>query len=222
VTVIGLLALTATPARADPQATRAANPQLTAPDRTADAAGAPGKANAAGKVVTARSRNVVPGAAGIIVPSPNGRLFATASHGTVGQWSTTTGRRAAPAIAAHAGAVHALAYSPDGKMLAVAGEQALSLWDAATGQPAGPPLAGPVGPVRSVAFSADGQLVAAAGDDGTIRLWNPSGRELVRALTGHAGAVRASRPSAPTTPCGCGRPAPAHRSARRCRQTPAR
>src|SRR5690242_9058899 len=76
---------------------------------------------------------VVPGAAGIIAVRPDGKVFATVSHGTVRQWSATTARSAGPVLTSRIGPIRSVEYNPDGTLLAVADGREVSLWDATTG-----------------------------------------------------------------------------------------
>jgi WD40 repeat protein len=103
--------------------------------------------------------------------SPDGRLFATGSHGPVEGgaariWETATGRPRSPWLP-HPSWVSALAFSPDGTLLATGSyDFRVTLWDVATGRPRGAPLR-QNDIVLSLAFSPDGRTLAA----GTAHDW---------------------------------------------------
>jgi hypothetical protein len=95
----------------------------------------------------------------------------------------------------------ALALAPDGKTLAIAGiidmpravpassqEGGVLLWDLGKNEERELRKAHQ-GPIMAAAFAPDGTL-ASASSDGTIKLWNPNGKEH-RTLTGHRAPVSA-------------------------------
>jgi WD40 repeat protein/tRNA A-37 threonylcarbamoyl transferase component Bud32 len=120
--------------------------------------------------------------------SPDGLLLATAgADGFARVWDAVTGRETL-ALGGHDGPVYALAFSLADRRLATAGQDELiRIHDTATGATIRS-LRGHAGAVRSLAYGPEGRL-ASAGDDRAVRLWGPSGQELL-ALRGHTEALR--------------------------------
>lgn len=117
------------------------------------------------------------------LPSPDGRLLATAGiDGAVKLWSTTTWTLDRP-LRTSGGAVVALAFALGGKRVLAAGADGAQLFDLEGGSAT---LAGPCS-----SAAASGDLAVTGGNDGAIRVWDlPIGREL-RAVPAHAGIVTA-------------------------------
>jgi len=108
--------------------------------------------------------------------SPDGRLLASGSAGTVVLWDVTDPAHPAQRATLTGGAV---AFSPDGRLLACAGGKTVTLWDVT--DPAHPDRRAvfarhyvPYLGVRAVGFSPDGRLLAAgAGPAGNaVVLWD--------------------------------------------------
>ena len=126
--------------------------------------------------------------------SPDGRTLAVATRdGRVDLIDAETLRRTGGFEAFPGRSLFAIEYSPDGRRLAVAEERGgVGLWDAASGKRVGPLLSTPrdAGPRSGqvLAFGAGGVLAAAstggqsarATTPGTVRIWDPDGRKLIR------------------------------------------
>jgi eukaryotic-like serine/threonine-protein kinase len=120
--------------------------------------------------------------------SPDGgRIASAGKDGAVRVWDTGTGQERL-ALNNHDGPVYAVAFNADGRRLATAGQdEIVREWDAATGELV-QSLRGHMGAVRGLAYGPGGRLTS-AGDDRAVRLWDPSGHELL-ALRGHMDVVR--------------------------------
>jgi WD40 repeat protein len=136
-----------------------------------------------------------PGAANIVVFSPDGKWLAGCSgikdraanveRGDVYVWDALTGEEVLY-FQAHPGEVTGLAYSPDGKLLATAGhDHTVKLWDAQTGLERGT-LEAHGSAVTTIAFSPDGKRLASGSADKTVKLWDLATGQEVLSLKGHA------------------------------------
>lgn len=127
-----------------------------------------------------------------IALTPDGSVLAAASSGdnTIKLWTTPDGGFLRT-LAAHYGAIHAVAISPDGALVASTGEAVpgspddnVKVWTLADGEIAQTfPTAYHEG--WSVAFSPDGTLLA-AGVGFDIMIWRLSDGALLKTLTGHS------------------------------------
>jgi WD40 repeat protein len=81
------------------------------------------------------------------------------------------------------------AFSPDGKRLAVCRSDGMIWLGGAALEGEFEAVRGHQGAALAAAFSADGKRLLTAGDDGAIKLWLPSGQEVLP-LRGHEGPVR--------------------------------
>lgn len=119
--------------------------------------------------------------------SPDGRMIATGTRGTVVLWEARGGQRLRT-LRGHEGVVFSLAFSPDGKMLASSGlDPTVRLWDPKTGRL----LAfrqGHTRRVASIAFSPDGRTLASGSRDRTARLWDTDLRIIQAAERERTGA----------------------------------
>lgn len=122
-----------------------------------------------------------------VAVSPDGKTIASASaDGTIGLWSTATGKASHAPLKATEGGFWSVAFSPDGKYLATgeggktgsAGGQ-IVLWDVAGGYT--PQVLAPGGGywVDGLAFSHDGKTLAAATADASGTLYSVAGRKVV-------------------------------------------
>lgn len=86
------------------------------------------------------------------------------------------------------GVIRALGFSPDGRQLAAAGDdKSVRIWQLSDNREIAH-LKGSSA-VRDLVYI-DQKTLAVAGEDGIIAVWDLSGGKVLRALTGHAGAVR--------------------------------
>ncbi len=112
--------------------------------------------------------------------SPDGRLFATASHlGYAKLWDGATLRELA-VLRGFLMGVHSVAFSRDGRRLATGSEgfEAVKLWDAENWQEL-LALEGQGSLFRPMAFSADGNVLASCNAQGVLHLWRaPSWAEI--------------------------------------------
>jgi WD40 repeat protein/class 3 adenylate cyclase len=89
----------------------------------------------------------------------------------------------------HDAPIRRMAFSPDGTRLAGSGWDGpgyrrvttVPIWDVTTGELV-MTLTGRAGVIVAVAFSPDGQRLATGGDDGTVRVWDASSGEELRAV----------------------------------------
>ncbi len=130
-------------------------------------------------------RIAMPGWAGGVALSADGKLLATgSSDGVAGLWDAGSGQRL-QALQGHSDCVVAVALAPDGKSLLTGSHDSTArIWDAKSGQTR-LTLAAHRGAVLSVAWAPDGSLVATAGIDGTVRLWDSKTGACRHTLLGH-------------------------------------
>jgi WD40 repeat protein/serine/threonine protein kinase len=121
--------------------------------------------------------------------SPDGRLLAAGSGGTVRVWDWKT-RQVLHTFAGHEKSAISVAFSRDGRWLASASTgEGVNLWDIQTeGSPLRTFLA-PPHPVSALAFSPDGGRLAEASLNRKVRLWDTATRELRHTLS-HDGTVQ--------------------------------
>ena len=112
--------------------------------------------------------------------SSDGHLIASASgDGTARLWDLAETTPIGLSLTQRTEPFADVAFDGRGRLAAATGSGAVWLWEAASGAPPHD-LPGHRGKVNAVAFARDGRLLASAGDDGTIRLWDPDTRQLVR------------------------------------------
>jgi hypothetical protein len=122
--------------------------------------------------------------------SRNGKVLASAGEDHVVRlWDLATGELLHQ-LDRHLGTVHSLAFAPDGKTLASGGiDRTVRLWDVADGKERRR-FKRP-GWVYCVAFSGDGKLLASGGRDQTLHVREVSSGDMLDALGGYEGPVRA-------------------------------
>jgi len=106
-----------------------------------------------------------------LVPSPDGRLLATAEFDNpkVSVWDVTSGNEVRTIY--DSAAVRGIAFSPDSRLLATGSEDhTIKLWEVASGNQVRT-LSGHSDSVNCVAFSPDGRMLASGSADGNVILW---------------------------------------------------
>jgi WD40 repeat protein len=137
--------------------------------------------------VTGRRRGTLPGALGQVIWSPDGKLLATGTEGSILLWDPGT----ILLVRKLPGAANAwqMAWSPDGKTLATPVFQenrlACYLWDTATWELRAA-LSVPGHWYPRVAWSANGSLLATAADDRQVFVWDGATSKLLQTLVPHA------------------------------------
>ena len=140
---------------------------------------------------TAVARCPVPGGAGAVTFSPDGRRLAAAGHdGAVRVFDPATGAWL-HTLDGHGEAAHAAAFSPDGSTLVTAGaDGTVRVWEAATGRHRRD-LDGHRGRVWGVAVSPAGDEIASGSGDGFVRTWDRGTGRMKRAVPGLRGGAYA-------------------------------
>jgi WD40 repeat protein len=134
----------------------------------------------------------VPSVVYSVAVSPDGRLLAAGSMGTVRIWDVKTGReselyhtplRRVP--------IFCVAFSPDGRTLASGTADCnVRLWDVAAGHLRAT-LRGHSFYISSLSFSPDGKTLASASADTTVRFWDATSGQPVDTLRGPKTSVNA-------------------------------
>lgn len=137
------------------------------------------------------ARCPVPGGAGAVTFSPDGRRLAAACHdGFVRVFDPATGALL-HTLDGHGEAAHAAAFSPDGATLVTAGaDGTVRVWEAATGRHLRD-LDGHRGRVWGVAVSPEGTEIASGSGDGFVRTWDSTTGRMKRAVPGLRGGAYA-------------------------------
>jgi WD40 repeat protein len=122
--------------------------------------------------------------------SPDGKMIAVGSGGTVKIFSTETSRLLRE-LRGHEKWVRDLVWSNNSQQLLTASEDHTAiLFDVATGV-ANHTLVGHTAGLRAVQFSPDQKLAATAGDDARIHIWDLATGKLIHALVGHQARIKA-------------------------------
>ncbi len=110
--------------------------------------------------------------------SPDGKLLATVSNGTIRTIrliNTETGRDVRR-LSGHSAEIYALAFSPDGELLASTGfDKTIRLWNVEDGSEKSV-LSGHELAVCALAFSPDSRSAVSAGTDASVRVWHTTSR----------------------------------------------
>lgn len=119
--------------------------------------------------------------------SPDGKIIASRSGGSIKLWDINTGKLLRT-LGAHSQSVNAIAISPDGKTLASGSDdRTIKIWDLNTGELLRT-LAGHAYAVTAVAISPDSKTLA-SGNGRTIKLWNLHTGKPLHTLEEHSGWV---------------------------------
>jgi WD40 repeat protein len=103
--------------------------------------------------------------------SPDGRILAAGSNGSIALWDVATRTRVGPLLVGHHGDVRDVAFSSDGRLLASVGLYGdLALWDVQSQQRIGPAFTWHAGAAQGVAFSPGDDFLATAGDRPAVTL----------------------------------------------------
>lgn len=136
--------------------------------------------------------------------SPDGKTLVSGSWDhTIKLWYVASGKEL-KTFNGHSRDVYSVAFSPDGKKVASGSlDSTVKLWDIDSGQELkslkkqNPIGSNPIitynpgyDPVFSVAFSPDGQTVASGNSDNTIKLWDVTSGQELKALKGHSHFVQ--------------------------------
>src|SRR5262249_33643995 len=117
-----------------------------------------------------------------VATSPDGRMLAAGSYGTIKLIDLST-RREAGALSEPAGLVKSAVFSADGATLVAGSYQTVAVWDVASRKVLRR-LKGHRGYVTAVAFSPDRNLLATASEDETVRFWVAATGEARQTLSG--------------------------------------
>ncbi|MBD2119337.1 GUN4 domain-containing protein [Trichocoleus sp. FACHB-262] len=133
------------------------------------------------------SNRIVGDVANSVAFTPDGRLVAGLSNGTIRLWGTDQGK-AVRTISGHRYAVRAIAISSDGQRLAsISSDRTIKLWNLQTGQLLRTITLQPSnGIATTLLISADGKRLATASDRNTLQLWDATTGQLIRTLVGQA------------------------------------
>lgn len=118
--------------------------------------------------------------------SPESRIIATGTFGTIQLWDIETGNCKASLqdTSGHAPTTDALAFSPNGLLLA----SAVNLWDMTLRQDSNVSYRHSLN-IRTVIWSPNGRLIASGSNDKTIQIWD-AGTGIRRwILKGHEGSI---------------------------------
>ena len=125
-----------------------------------------------------------------IAASPNGKMLASGSFGTIRLWNLDSGEDP-KILAAHNNWIEALKIDPTGQILASgSADKTIRLWNVDSGIRR-LTLTGHDGTVNALAFSSDGKMLASGSADRTIQLWDIASGVRFATLSGHSGAVNA-------------------------------
>jgi WD40 repeat protein len=124
-----------------------------------------------------------------LVISPDGTMLASGSNDrSIRLWTIGDGKCVLVREDSRS-EVSALALSPDGQLLAFAGaDSVIHICSMPNGTPA-PAIPALPGKIKALAFASEGRLLVAGFDTGTVAVFSCAGRNLMRTMTPHTGAV---------------------------------
>jgi WD40 repeat protein len=140
-------------------------------------------------LVNGAEQKVVPGVAGGLAFSPDGRWLAFGGADNKAFVCPTDLSAEPRPVATHGGLVRALVFSSDSQQIATGGADNVIKWsDVAAGNEIRA-LAGHQGPIQVLALSPDGKLLASGSDDKSVRLWNTESGAAIATFTEATAAV---------------------------------
>ena len=119
--------------------------------------------------------------------SPDGRLMASGSDGTIHLWEVLTGEHQ-QMLVDRDGRVESLAFAPNGKFLASLSTFTVKIWDIVSGTLQQTLTGGKLGN-QCLAISPNSRLVASGAGDKTVRIWDAQSGDLRHILSADGDGV---------------------------------